>query len=473
MKKVYAFDLGIYNPYKMRNVKISVNKAIKEGQTFFGEDYFNEEDHRPWEVRYDNSYPTVFYDSYLEKYRCYYSTFTTDNGSSQYNLEERKKVNYHPSTDRIVSLCYAESNDGVNWIKPNLGIINWKGTKENNIIGHYLHGTSILLDEHEDNPEKKYKMFTKVDYGNGIHYMAVAFSKDGLHFGDLIELCDFNPRGDTYNSIIFDDYLNKYILVTREWRDSMRVTCLATSSDFINWSEIEEIMYPRGFQNQIYSMPIFKDGDYHIGLASMFHEGDMDHKDFDTVDLELTYSYKYNKWNYVDAGNPVIDRGKGNYQSGEFDCGCIYASRPVREGNRLYFYYMGGSGQHTNFREGSLSRAYIENDRYAYIGQKNNEKEATVYTNAFIFLEGDVFMNAEIEKNGYIDIELFHHDNTKIPAVEVSLEKIDYRYKIIIDGNLDRTRAKMKITLKNAKCYGFEGDFEVSRIENDNALLRI
>lgn len=91
MKKVYAFDLGIYNPYKMRNVKISVNKAIKEGKPFFGEDYFNEEDHRPWEVRYDNSYPTVFYDSYLEKYRCYYSTFTTDNGSSQYNLEERKK----------------------------------------------------------------------------------------------------------------------------------------------------------------------------------------------------------------------------------------------------------------------------------------------------------------------------------------------------------------------------------------------
>lgn len=105
-----------------------VNKAIKEGKPFFGEDYFNEEDHRPWEVRYDNSYPTVFYDSYLEKYRCYYSTFTTDNGSSQYNLEERKKVNYHPSTDRIVSLCYAESDDGVNWIKPNLGIINWKGS---------------------------------------------------------------------------------------------------------------------------------------------------------------------------------------------------------------------------------------------------------------------------------------------------------------------------------------------------------
>ncbi|WP_373788284.1 hypothetical protein [Jeotgalibaca porci] len=306
MRKVYAFDLGIYNPYKMSNAKISVNKAVKEGKPFFGEDYFNEDDQRLWEVRYDNSYPTVLYDPDLKKYRCYYSTFTTDRGSSRFSLEERKEVDYQPSTNRIVSLCYAESEDGVNWTKPNLGITNWKGSKENNIIGHYLHGTSILLDEQETNLDKKYKMFTKVDYGNGIHYMAVAFSKDGLDFGELIVLNDFNPRGDTYNSIIFDDYLNKYVLVTREWRDSMRVTCLATSSDFINWSEIEEIMHPRGFQNQIYSMPIFKDGDYQIGLASMFHEGDMSHEDYDTVDLELTYSYKYNRWNYVDPGIEII-----------------------------------------------------------------------------------------------------------------------------------------------------------------------
>lgn len=473
MRKVYAFDLGIYNPYKMSNAKISVNKAVKEGKPFFGEDYFNEDDQRLWEVRYDNSYPTVLYDPDLKKYRCYYSTFTTDRGSSRFSLEERKEVDYQPSTNRIVSLCYAESEDGVNWTKPNLGITNWKGSKENNIIGHYLHGTSILLDEQETNLDKKYKMFTKVDYGNGIHYMAVAFSKDGLDFGELIVLNDFNPRGDTYNSIIFDDYLNKYVLVTREWRDSMRVTCLATSSDFINWSEIEEIMHPRGFQNQIYSMPIFKDGDYQIGLASMFHEGDMSHEDYDTVDLELTYSYKYNRWNYADPGNPIIDRGKGNYGNGEFDCGCIYASRPIREGNRLYLYYIGGSGKHTNFREGSLSRAYIENDRYAYIEPKDKGKEAIVYTNAFVFLDEEVYMNADIDEKGSIDIELFHHDNTKIPNVTVSLKKVDHRYKINISGELDRTRAKMQITLKNAKCFGFEGNFEISRIENDTALLRI
>ena len=82
-------------------------------------------------------------------------------------------------------------------------------------------------------------------------------------------------------------------------------------------------------------------------------------------------------------------------------------------------------------------------------------------------------MNADIDEKGSIDIELFHHDNTKIPNVTVSLKKVDHRYKINISGELDRTRAKMQITLKNAKCFGFEGNFEISRIENDTALLRI
>ena len=31
-------------------------------------------------------------------------------------------------------LCYAESTDGIHWVKPNLGIYEWEGSKANNII---------------------------------------------------------------------------------------------------------------------------------------------------------------------------------------------------------------------------------------------------------------------------------------------------------------------------------------------------
>src|SRR5699024_4635543 len=203
MKKIHAFDMGIYNPFKSANAEIKVNKATKEEEIFFSEDFFNEEDPRPWEVRYDNTYPNIFYNPIIKKYRLYYSTFSIDKGSSDYSLEERKNTTYQPATERVVSLCYAESEDGIEWGKPNLGLIEFNGSKENNIIGHYLHGTSVFYDKHEQNPKKRYKLFTKIDYGNGIHYLAVSFSEDGLVFDKFIKLSDFNLRADTHNSIIF------------------------------------------------------------------------------------------------------------------------------------------------------------------------------------------------------------------------------------------------------------------------------
>lgn len=473
MKKIHAFDKGIYNPFKSSNVHMKVNKAKKEGKVFFTEDFFNEEDNRPWEVRYDNTYPNVFYDPIIEKYRVYYSTFSRDEGSSNFSLEKRKNNTYQPTTERVVSLCYAESDNGIEWIKPNLGLIEWSGSKDNNIIGHYLHGTAVFLDEHEENPDKRYKMFTKIDYGNGIHYLAVAFSKDGIVFDNFIELSDFNPRADTHNSIIFDEELNKYVLVTREWRDSMRIACLSTSSDFINWSPVEEILYPRGYESQIYSMPIFSEGDYRIGLPSMYHEGDVNDTNHDTVDLELAYTYKYNGWNYIDPGNSFITRGEGNYLSGEFDNSIIFSSLPIREGKRTYFYYMGGNGQHTNFRETSFSRAYIENDRYAYIEQKKDDQVAIVHTNGFVFLSDEIYIDADIEAEGKIDIELYTFNHKKIKGVNVILEKIDHLYRIKINKNLKRQITRMKIVLKKAKIYSFQGDIETYRVEDDDSLLRL
>ena len=474
MKKIHAFDMGIYNPFKSRNVEIKVNKATKENKVFFSEDFFNAEDERPWEVRFDNTYPNVFYDSHTKKYRLYYSTFSVDKGSSDFTLDERQDRTYEPATERVVSLCYAESANGIDWVKPNLGLVEFNGNKNNNIIGHYLHGTSVFLDESENNPEKKYKMFTKIDYGNGIHYLAVAFSADGIKFSDYIELKDFNPRADTHNSIFFDETLNKYVLITREWRDSMRVACIATSTDFINWTPPEEILYPRGYGNQIYAMPVFKEGDYRIGLASMYHEGDMSSADYDKVDLELAYTYKYKGWNYVESDHSFIERGEGDYYSeGAFDSSVIFSALPVKIGNRTYFYYMGGNGQHTNFRETSFARAYIEYDRYSYIAPKEPGQESSVNTNGFVFLSDEIYLDAEIDKGGSIDIELFTFDHKKIEDVEVTLEKIGHLYKIKINKDLERQITRLQIQLKNAKIYSFQGDIEMFRVEDDNSLLRL
>jgi hypothetical protein len=45
------------------------------------------------------------------------------------------------------NVAYAESTDGVTWIKPNLGIVEYEGSKENNLVGlTSLEGT-VYIDE--------------------------------------------------------------------------------------------------------------------------------------------------------------------------------------------------------------------------------------------------------------------------------------------------------------------------------------
>ena len=57
-------------------------------------------------------------------------------------LTEKGQVHIGPS-----SFCYAESDDGIHWRKPNLGLCEFQGSKANNIMmdpataAHALHGS--------------------------------------------------------------------------------------------------------------------------------------------------------------------------------------------------------------------------------------------------------------------------------------------------------------------------------------------
>ena len=61
-------------------------------------------------------------------------------------------------------LAYAESTDGINWIKPNIGTITYKGSRENNLVfgleaspGRDAHGASVFIDPSAADSER-YKL---------------------------------------------------------------------------------------------------------------------------------------------------------------------------------------------------------------------------------------------------------------------------------------------------------------------------
>ncbi len=49
-------------------------------------------------------------------------------------------------------ICYAESRDGIHWTRPNLGLVEFNGSTDNNIIltNHCSHGFSVFKDMRPD-----------------------------------------------------------------------------------------------------------------------------------------------------------------------------------------------------------------------------------------------------------------------------------------------------------------------------------
>ena len=86
---------------------------------------------KPWEGLYA-AYTTVFKDG--PKYRMYYRGMPAGTGDG----------------DSKESTCYAESPDGINWTKPNLGLFTVMGTKDNNVVlagmPPFSHNFAPMLD---------------------------------------------------------------------------------------------------------------------------------------------------------------------------------------------------------------------------------------------------------------------------------------------------------------------------------------
>lgn len=414
-----AMDTGLWNGHLMKNCRIGMGEFVKDeaNNPLFREGQF-ESPRLPWEPRYDNGYPNVFWDPEHQKYRCYYTLFVRDPASLNTSPEERRKSDY-VIANRETGLCYAESEDGVHWVKPSLGIVEFEGSKDNNILFTRIQGTSVLYDPQDPDPSRRYKLLTLKEFGGTS--LSTAFSADGIHFTELKPWPAHSPvpGGDCHNLVFRDSKTGLYTLITRLWDSNIRVSALSTSTDFISWTKPVEIHRGNGFESQIYSMPVFEYAGLYLGLASVFHDGDTTLPDYDTVDLDLQWSVNLTEWNQVDLRDSTfIPHGSGtdSYPDGEFDSSVIFSSVPVVEDDKLWFYYMGGKGRHTGWRETSLGRGYIAKDRFAYFGARQGNQVMEVTTQGLNFHEDNLQILVDIEPGGSIQAELRNNGGTVTQA---------------------------------------------------------
>jgi hypothetical protein len=89
-------------------------------------------------------------------------------------------------------IAYAESTDGIHWDRPNLGLVEFRGSKQNNLVSiepadHPFavanDFVSVLKDEADPDPARRYKMVYIVYLPKAKHSTAAtAISPDGLHW---------------------------------------------------------------------------------------------------------------------------------------------------------------------------------------------------------------------------------------------------------------------------------------------------
>ena len=182
---------------------------------------------KPWEGN-SCSYTTVFQDAGL--YRMYYR-------GSHMKFTQGKRT----STHREV-VCYAESTDGVRWTRPELGLVEFEGSKKNSIIwdGVGSHCFTPFKDPNPDcPPEMKYKAVGRGSRG-GKPVLFALKSSDGIHWS-LMTAEPVITKGafDSQNLAFWDSVRGEYRAYLRDFRGNPRTrdirTC--TSRDFVEWSE--------------------------------------------------------------------------------------------------------------------------------------------------------------------------------------------------------------------------------------------
>ena len=216
---------------------------------------------RPWEGN-TSAYHTVFHDG--EKYRMYYrASHAASYGSGI--------IKDHPEFT-----CYAESADGINWTRPNLGLFQFNGSTDNNIIlanDPATHDFAPFLDSNPGaSPDAKFKAI-----GRGKGGLFVYKSPDGIRWQRLHNQPVITEGAfDSLNVAFYDSFRNRYVDFHRDFRNGVRDIKTAYSQDFLHWSKPEWLSYPGVPPEHLYTNGIVA---YHraphlfVGLAKRYVPG--------------------------------------------------------------------------------------------------------------------------------------------------------------------------------------------------------
>ena len=342
-------------------VKLAANPVLQKDQ--------------PWETMSCFSCNTwqVLRDPKDGLFKCWYADW----------FKPEVKAGDMPMGKSVYKICYAESEDGLRWRKPLLGVHKVNGRDTNAVIPNTLI-PALILDPQEKDESKRYKLICNVlpaGKDTDVSEIVAMASPDGIHWTQMPEKPQMGRSGSRLDDVIilhYDPYGQIFVMNTRhydmyavarnlgnpvvghftppyyplDWRRmNKRRIWQAESSDFMHWTDPYTVLVPEDGEDDLdetfYGLCQYPLGGLNLGFLNVMNYVS------NTTRVRLVYSRNGKTWHHLNKRQSFITpEGEGKW-----DAFLVYiTSKPIQVGNELYVYFAGAINHHdwwiTGAREG-------------------------------------------------------------------------------------------------------------------------
>lgn len=372
--------------------------------------------------------------------------------------DERGQNKHHDSS--LWRVLYAESTDGVNWTRPKLGLVDYRGNKDNNILklDPFIGTINIkVLHEPEDpDPARRYKMVIHAYWikgGDKRHgTLAPYFSADGLtwklaidakptEFAEMPEdkniltPVHFEPAGGLYkwNGAYYSSGQNP-IPASRPYLS--RIARAYRSYDFVKWEPTTAVSFVRTAQylpdwqkssnegRQTHEgISVWHRGNVLLGMYGMWEGGSREFKD---IIINQGFVISNNGIHFREPAHEFAFLKVG--PDGTWDEGGLMQGQGFENvGDKTYIYY--GSGDlrtWTGYQKpipprGSVGLATLPRDRFGDLSVFDTGEGPSEFVTTTLETKAGAAQRLYVNADGLgpeasLKIELLSHDEKPLPG---------------------------------------------------------
>ena len=375
--------------------------------------------------------PVLYFDEPWEGPFCGYATVIRDDDVYRLYYRGRPEAGKDGSPDETT--CYAESADGIRWIKPELGLHPVSGSTGNNIIladaAPVTHNFSPFLDTRTGvPPEYKYKALGGTKSSGLIAWV----SPDGIKWNPLQEEPVITDGYfDSQNVGFWSQEEQLYLCYFRTWKkvgeQNYRTVSRTVSEDFLNWSDPVEMDFGATPVEHLYTnqtSPYFRAPHIYIAIAARFMPGRQVLTEDQARQLDVNPSY------FKDCSDAVLmsSRGGNSYDR-------TFMDGFIRPGIGLQNWVSRSNYPALNVvRTGPAEMSVYVNQDYAqptshmhryklrldgFVSLNASYSEGEMLTKPLLFTGEILLLNFSTSAAGYIKVEILDAEGKNIDGFEL------------------------------------------------------